>query len=248
MPRIILLSTCLGLLANCTLGDEAYSTSGTARSPHPRLAARPTNPIAEVGPHTSNFSGRHQGRSSPSTMPTAAQPHVVSVQPTSPPRTGGGPIPIPPPKPNQATDRDSEPESSLFGGLAAVVTSSLAIVIGLFLLVVWFARRAMPRASLPLPSEVLEVLGKSPLTSRHHLQLIRLGRKLVLISACSDGAETLSEIDEPGEVERLVGLCQQNRPGSVSTSFRQILDQLGTQKADAEVTVESSPRANYRSR
>ena len=106
---------------------------------------------------------------------------------------------------------------------------SLAVVLGLFLAVVWFLRRTGPKSMLVLPSEVFEVLGRSPLAARQQAQLVRCGNKLLLISVTAGGAETLTEITEPAEVERLVGLCQQSRPNSASASFRNLFSQFGSE-------------------
>ena len=122
-----------------------------------------------------------------------------------------------------------EDRASSSSNVTSVVLSSLAIVLGLFFLVVWLARRALPKSTTSLPSDVLEVLGRSPLASRHHLQLVRLGRRLLLISVTPDGAETLTEITDPDEVNHLATLCQQQQPGSITGSFRQVLHQLGSQ-------------------
>jgi flagellar biogenesis protein FliO len=106
---------------------------------------------------------------------------------------------------------------------------SLAVVLGLFLAVVWFLRRTGPKSMLALPGEVFEVLGRSPLAARQQAQLVRCGNKLLLISVTAGGAETLTEITEPAEVERLVGLCQQSRPNSASASFRNLFSQFGSE-------------------
>ena len=83
----------------------------------------------------------------------------------------------------------------------------------------------------PLPGEVFESLGRAPLTGRQQMQLIRLGNKLVLLSVTPTGAETLTEITDIDEVNRLAGLCQQGRSGSISDTFRQVLSQYADEPA-----------------
>ena len=114
------------------------------------------------------------------------------------------------------------------GNMGTVVLSSLAIVLGLFFFVVWLSRRAFPKATAPLSTEVLEIVGRSPLAARHQLQLIRLGRRLLLVSVTPERAETLTELTDPDEVNHLVGLCRQQQAGSITDSFRQVLHQLGS--------------------
>jgi hypothetical protein len=59
--------------------------------------------------------------------------------------------------------------------------------------------------------------------------LIRVGRKLVLLSVTSGEARTLTEVTDPEEVDRLAGICQQGRPGSVTATFRQVLAHCTTE-------------------
>ena len=62
-----------------------------------------------------------------------------------------------------------------------------------------------------LPADVVSVLGRVPLAARQFAELLRVGNKLVLVSLTPTGAETLTEVTDPAEVDRLVGLCQQAR-------------------------------------
>lgn len=127
------------------------------------------------------------------------------------------------------------------GHVVVTVLSSLAVVLGLFFLLVWFLRRVLPRASSSLPREVLEPLGRVPLNARQHMQLVRVGSKLLLLFVSPQGAETLTEITDPQEVERLVAICEQNQPGSISATFRQVLEQLGDE-ADSSPRRRGQPR------
>ena len=117
------------------------------------------------------------------------------------------------------------------GKAGATVATSLAIVISAFFLLVWLSRKAAPKGLVSLPSEVVESLGRSQLSARQQMQLIRLGRKLVLLSVTSTGVETITEVTDLEEVERLCALCQQNRSGSMSETFRQVLSQFGNEPA-----------------
>ncbi|MBN2130429.1 MAG: flagellar biosynthetic protein FliO [Sedimentisphaerales bacterium] len=121
------------------------------------------------------------------------------------------------------------------GGLEMLVTTggALALVVGLILVLAWAVRRAAPRGSLPLPTDVVEVLGRAPLGHRQQVSLLRCGNKLLLVSVTSDGAETLTEITDPAEVDRLAGLCQQARPGSATAAFRNVLQQFGREPDDS---------------
>jgi flagellar biogenesis protein FliO len=110
------------------------------------------------------------------------------------------------------------------------VAVSLAIVLGLFFLVAWLMRRGMPRGGQTLPTDVLEVLGRMPLPGRQQLQLLRFGNKLLLVSLAPGVAETLAEISDPTEIDRLTGLCQQSRSGSATAVFRNMLQQISSDR------------------
>jgi flagellar biogenesis protein FliO len=85
----------------------------------------------------------------------------------------------------------------------------------------------MPKGSQSLPNEVVEVLGRTALGSRQHAHLVRCGNKLLLVSLTATGAETLTEITDPVEVDRLSGLCRQSQPHSATATFRNIFQQFG---------------------
>ena len=112
------------------------------------------------------------------------------------------------------------------------VASSLAVVLGLFLVVAWVMRKATPAGSALLPGEVVEVLGRTAMANRQQLQLLRCGSKLLLVSVTQAGVETLTEITEPEEVDRLAGLCRQAHPDSTSAAFRQVFHQFSGQTTE----------------
>lgn len=112
-----------------------------------------------------------------------------------------------------------------------MVFGSLAVVLGAFFLFAWVLRRtARPGATL-LPREVFEVLGRAPLTGRQQVQLVRCGAKLLLVSTTMSGAETLTEVTDPAEVERMVATCRAGQSTSAAKSFRRVLEQVGGNQA-----------------
>lgn len=124
------------------------------------------------------------------------------------------------------------------GSSFIAVMSSLAIVIGLLFMVLWVMRRAMPGAARKLPADVLDVLGYMPLGNRQQAQLLRLGNKLLLVNVTATGAETLSEVTDSDEVERLTKLSRQPVAATPTANFRQILQQFERKPA----TVTSSAK------
>lgn len=125
--------------------------------------------------------------------------------------------------------------------------TALAIVVGLFLLCVWALRRSGGRkATTLLPEDAVCVLGRVPLAARQFAQLIHCGNKLVLLSVTPDGAETLTEITDPVEVDRMLGLCMQGKTSSSSAEFDEVFRKLATEAAPADFTDRSTAQLSTR--
>ena len=166
--------------------------------------------------------------SQPLTPPPAATPATV----TAPAARPGNPIKLPPPgrgKP-EAGEASTKSNTGWSGSIVTVITS-LSIVLGLFAVVAWLMRRGMGAAGLSLPSEAVAVLGQLPLTGRQQILLVRIGPKLLLVSTNGETSSTLTEIEEPDEVDRIVGLCAETQPHSTTQTFRSLLAQMSTEPA-----------------
>ncbi|MCA9249007.1 MAG: flagellar biosynthetic protein FliO [Planctomycetales bacterium] len=135
---------------------------------------------------------------------------------------------------------DKLPQSPV-PGLGTVV-GALCLVLGAFFLVAWLVRKSMPAAAATLPADVAEPLGRILLAPRHYAHLIRLGNKLLLVSLSQAGAETLAEVTDPVEVDRLSGICRQTHPHSSTNAFRQVFEQFATQKTPSGFLGEEASR------
>ena len=117
--------------------------------------------------------------------------------------------------------------SSLTGGRPlSNVLGALSIVLGVFFLLAWMMKRWTPKHATQLPSDVIEVLGRSPLTSKQTMHLVKLGNRLLLVTVTPDGTETLSEITDPDEVTRLVALCGKQKPNAANKTFQKAFEDL----------------------
>ena len=110
---------------------------------------------------------------------------------------------------------------------------SLSIVLCFFLLVAWLIKKAQPTSFLKLPNDVVQVMGRTPMAPRQQMYVVRFGSKLLLISHQPGQTQTLGEITDADEVQRLAGLCEANHPGSISNSFRDVLKQVTLGKTEA---------------
>jgi hypothetical protein len=66
------------------------------------------------------------------------------------------------------------------------------------------------------------------------VQLLRCGGKLLLVSVTPTTAETLTEITDPAEVERLAELCHQGRAQGATACFRRVFEQLTARRESHE--------------
>ena len=84
------------------------------------------------------------------------------------------------------------------------MAGSLAVVLSLFLGILWMTRNRRPSKGIRLGKETLEIIGQTTLTKNHTLHVVKLGERLLLISAGESDVTCLSEISDPVEVEQLL--------------------------------------------
>jgi flagellar biogenesis protein FliO len=166
----------------------------------------------------------------PAAQSSFAQPatHTQSEPRHFEPASSIGTLALPAPPPSESGGSSSGPRA--LGAIASVV-GSLIIVLGLFFALAWFMRRGMPNSSRLLSSDVVQVLGRTPLAGRQQMHVLRFGNKLLLVCASASGVDTLAEVTDPLEIDRVAGLCAQTESYSATTTFKQIFGQLAREKA-----------------
>lgn len=235
---LIITSACLAFAASLVFSAGA---AGQISRPAPRDAATPNwaagDPesveLISNAPRAVSYAenvaspGENVGGEA---LPTA--PHRPLSRATSDSTHQREAMPLPP-RSKQKSRQASSGTGSSSGRALVTVLSSLAIVLVVFFVFVWLTRSAAPKGMAPLSKEVVESLGRAPLLGRQQMQLIRVGNKLILLSVTATGADTLTEITDPVEVDRLAGLCRQAQAGSISDTFRQVLAQASAEPAAA---------------
>ena len=136
------------------------------------------------------------------------------------------------PPPSKTTGETvSLPSFNFQNNKTASIAASLFVVIGLFMAFAWVGKKNMKPGSGKLSKEIIQVLGKSQLSGKQQLELVRVGQKLLLLCVTQHNVETLTEITEPSEVERLLAIVRQDTPGSMTSTFQDVLTQMGHQPA-----------------
>lgn len=218
----------LGLCGLIALAAATPRLLAAEKTPEPRkMAAAPATGHSEV---------EHASFEKPLAGAGAAQPRPAGASRGGKPKEPGAPGGVPLPARGQARGAaaDSARLTRPVGTASTLATgaASLAVVLGLFFVVAWALRRGMPRGSALLPGDVVEVLGRAPLSGRQFAHLVRCGNKLLLVHLAPGCAETLTEITDPVEVDRLAGMCKQAQPQSTTASFRQVFQQFSREKPD----------------
>ena len=115
--------------------------------------------------------------------------------------------------------------------IGSVVTmfASLFIVIATFLIFALLFKKVSPKGNRPLPSELIENLGRTSLTQKIQLHLLRLGNRLILVSVTLDGVHPITEITDPDEVVQLLGLCRRLDPNSSTQNFKKMYDAVAAE-------------------
>lgn len=129
------------------------------------------------------------------------------------------------PRRSAGDETSEETQKQRTSSFSSVLTmfSSLLVVIALFFGLMFMLKKANGGNMHELPRDVFQVMGTSRIAGRHSLFLLRLGHKLVLVHAGSGEVQTITEVTDPVEVDRLCGSCEENQSNSLTQSFKQVL-------------------------
>jgi len=153
----------------------------------------------------------------------------------------------------------SESTTTTAGGWAVRTALALAAVIGLILLCkmafLKLARQGGGTLSAQLgaggraPSGLLSVLARYPVAKGSTLVLLRLDRRVLLLSQTGQGFTTLAEIDDPEEVAALIMRAEDEEGASLTRRFRTMLSQaesdpglVGEREYEIDPVVPMTPR------
>ncbi|MFK8113037.1 MAG: FliO/MopB family protein [Rubripirellula sp.] len=129
-----------------------------------------------------------------------------------------------------ANSSDAETASSKVAGPAVTVTSSLAVVLGLFAGLVWLTRKYGSRTLGvgAIPKDVLQSLGSTQIDSRTRISMLRCGSRILVVSQTTNGMQTLAEVTDPEEVRELTAACL----GDSKKMFANTLESIERERPD----------------
>ncbi len=142
---------------------------------------------------------------------------------------------------NDSVDGDpsvAESKGSQFAIPAVTVTSSLAVVLGLFAAMVWLTRKYGSRSIAPgaIPREVMESLGTTAIDPRTRVTMLRCGGRIIVIAQTATEVRPLAEITDSEEVRRLTAACL----GDSKRNFATTLHLIEKEKPEAGFTGDTS--------
>ena len=87
------------------------------------------------------------------------------------------------------------------------IALSLGAVLGLVVLMYWASRRMLPRHAFGGGTRAIQVLARAPLSAKHRVVLLQVGRRLLVIGegSAAQPLNTLCEITDPDEAAALIG-------------------------------------------
>lgn len=113
---------------------------------------------------------------------------------------------------------------------------SLLFVTALFACFAYWLRRNRGHRNANISAEAWEILGRGSLSPKHEFQLVRLGNRVLLLGYSSQSVHTLTEIEDPDEVNHLRSICKTQKPqprGRVSEKLLKVLSGRSTKEIDS---------------
>jgi flagellar biogenesis protein FliO len=158
------------------------------------------------------------------------------------------------------SEKNGTKPSASGGGWGVRTALALAAVLGLIVLCKLAFVRVTRRgggtlasqlgASGRAPSGLLSVLARYPIARGSTLVLLRLDRRVLLLSQTGQGFTTLAEIDDPEEVATLIMRAEDEEGASLTRRFRTLLTQserdpglIGAVDPEFERSAPMTPRA-----
>lgn len=109
----------------------------------------------------------------------------------------------------------------------------LAVVLALICGAAWLVKRFLPNRKLLNGGGLVDIIARTPLTTKSSLVLVKLGRRLVLLGVTPDRVNTLATVEDADQVACLLGEAHSRRPDSVSTAFAEAFGEEAHAYAEA---------------
>lgn len=119
---------------------------------------------------------------------------------------------------------------------------SLVFVIVLIVFTARYWKRHLPGGGATISNEVMTILGERKVNKQHSICLVRLGSRILVLGASSEGLRTLSEITDPVEIDLLAGMAKTSaEEARFSQSLQKFMKKPGQTTASLKSTSAKPP-------
>lgn len=115
----------------------------------------------------------------------------------------------------------------------------LVVVVACIYAAVYFIRRYVPAARTMFGGGVMKVVGRTYVSSRQSILLVKVGSKFVMVGVTGANLTALSEIADPEEVRKLTEEIAAQGGRGMGDSFKKALSREGKKYAGATETGEA---------
>ncbi len=228
----LLYHTCVVLLVVGGLSNSAMSQDSARLIRNRGVLTTPqTHPPQTHPPTTANSSADLAGVSRSSAGEQAAFGTFPSLMPTAG---------------HADTGTATDPATAAGASPLITVTSSLAVVLGLFAALIWATRRFGGRAggNGTIPKDIFQNLGSTSIDPRTQISLLRCGQRILIIARTNNGVHRLGEITGPEEVNQLTAACL----GDSKQAFQTALQSMESEPTDGGYLGQQANQPTARSR
>lgn len=109
-----------------------------------------------------------------------------------------------------------------YGWVMQTITA-LGVVIALIFMLRAVANRVRQPVMGTANNAVVEVLSRVAVGQRHHVLLMRLGQRVLVVGETAGGMQTLATIDDPQEIAELLQAIEASKPQSLTRNFSDML-------------------------
>ena len=122
-------------------------------------------------------------------------------------------------------------------GVNAVVKMLMwvGVVIGFIYAAAYVIRRYVPSARNMFGSGVIKIVGRTYISSKQYLLLVKVGSRLVMVGVTGGAMSALAEISDPDEAKRITDEVAAQSGHSIAGSFKKMLNQADEDYGSGEV-------------
>lgn len=125
---------------------------------------------------------------------------------------------------DEAAEGEGDASVPMLANLGPItsVTSSLAIVLGLFAALVYVTRRWGKTQAAGLPSDLIETLGVHRVDAKTTLVVMRIAARVVVASRSGSSMQPLCEFTSTEQVQQILAACQHKSRDAFASTLQEI--------------------------